>query len=242
MKGTGTPIYLVEAGKKRLVPDEATVKDRGFTYLVEGDKKRFVFDEATLRDRGLIPPYAEILSEDALNQIPVGDPLPSPNGYLGDGELIRGSGLDTYIIGNHQKQLIPDDRTFKYHSFRREDVAQVPEKWLRAYPTGPSLPVYTGPIAGGDDIPVPPPPTDLTATTLNSSRILLKWAHPMQAELGFTVFYGAGSPDVTQVDATTREYIVGGLGPGTRQCFRVVAFNSGGGSLWSNEACATLFR
>lgn len=219
VKGTGIPIYLVEGGKKHFVADRQMLTARGFS-----------------------PSEVEILVEDALNQLPVGDPLLLPNEHLPDGMLIRGSGVETYLIGNGQRQLIPDDRTFQHHGFRREDVAQVPEDWLRGYPTGPSLPFYTGPTGEGEDIAVPPPPTDLTATTLDSSRILLKWAHPMQADVGFTVFFGGGFPDVTQGDATTREYIVGGLAPGTRQCFRVVAYNGGGGSLWSNEACATLFR
>ena len=88
-----------------------------------------------------------------------------------------------------------------------------------------------------------PAPTNLTATTVSSSRINLTWHDNSDNETGFKVQRRpAGSSHwieagTTAANATT--FSDAGLEPSTTYRYRVQAFNSAGTSTFSNEAVAT---
>src|SRR5262245_30748358 len=78
-------------------------------------------------------------------------------------------------------------------------------------------------------------PTNLTSAALDGTSILVTWRDTNTAEGGYRVAYGAGRVDLstaTYVDAPEVDgingngfYTVRGLGPGTKYCFQVMAFN-----------------
>jgi len=99
--------------------------------------------------------------------------------------------------------------------------------------------------------PVPAAPTNLVATALSSSRVMVNWQDNANNELGFKIekkVQGETFAQITTVNASpgsglgsgfTVSYEDSNLSSGTNYCYRVRAYNSGGDSSYSNEACAT---
>jgi hypothetical protein len=90
--------------------------------------------------------------------------------------------------------------------------------------------------------PVPLPPTGLTATGTSSSTIDLGWTDIAINEIGQRIERSVGSNNnyafLTNVGANTTAFTDTGLVDGTQYYYRVLAFNTGGSSTYSNEQSA----
>ena len=100
------------------------------------------------------------------------------------------------------------------------------------------------PGCGGPPPPAPAAPTNLTATAVSSSQINLAWTDNATNEDGFKIerCQNAGCTtfvQVAQVGANVTSYSDTGLSASTTYDYRVLAFNGGGNSAYSNTAEAT---
>jgi hypothetical protein len=79
--------------------------------------------------------------------------------------------------------------------------------------------------------------------TIDAASLQLSWSDNSQNEDGFDIERKAGTNGVffllVTLSANERSYTDATLPSGTTYCYRVRAFNSIGGSPYSNEACAT---
>ncbi|MDH7515398.1 MAG: S8 family serine peptidase [Bacteroidota bacterium] len=93
--------------------------------------------------------------------------------------------------------------------------------------------------------PLPPPPDapdGLTANELSSSSISIQWADKSINESGFKIERTTGNnlwAVIATVPADIVTYTDIGLSPSTNYCYRVLAYNLGGSSGYSNDDCAT---
>jgi subtilisin len=86
----------------------------------------------------------------------------------------------------------------------------------------------------------PNPPSNLVARAVSVSKINLTWTDS-SFEDGFKIerWNGSGYSEIKTVGANVTEYDDSGLAPSTTYLYRVRAFNSGGGSGYSNDSSAT---
>ena len=94
--------------------------------------------------------------------------------------------------------------------------------------------------------PMPPAaPSNLIATPLSTSQIDLSWVDNSNNETGFKIErktgVGGSYNQIASVGANVTTYSDSGRNQGTTYCYRVRAYNAGGNSAYSNEACATTF-
>ena len=98
-------------------------------------------------------------------------------------------------------------------------------------------------IVKGTVAPVPPAaPTSLSATTISSSQINLSWTDNSNNENGFKVEQSTDGANFTQIAmlaGNTVSFSATGLSPSTTYTYRVMSFNDGGNSQFSNTASAT---
>ncbi len=91
--------------------------------------------------------------------------------------------------------------------------------------------------------PPPPPaaPSNLTATAVSQTRIDLAWQDNAGNESGFRIerWNGSAFLPIATVGANTTSFSNTGLAPATTYTYRVLTFNAGGDSAWSNVAFAT---
>lgn len=98
-------------------------------------------------------------------------------------------------------------------------------------------------VLGNDVVHIEPPanPSNASATSLDSSSMLVEWDDNSENEDGFVINDCCEDFGTTGAFPGTgrRSFVVGGLPPETYKCFRVQAFNAVGSSDWSNYGCAT---
>jgi len=96
----------------------------------------------------------------------------------------------------------------------------------------------TAPTAGALLASIPPAPTNVTATPINTTTIHVSWTDNSGGTAQYVVSNGnVSSPNLP---AGTTSYNWGGLSPGTYMCFTVAAKNSSGQSPWSPYGCTTI--
>ena len=98
--------------------------------------------------------------------------------------------------------------------------------------------------ANATTLPNPPKkPGTLTATAASNKRINLAWADSSNNETGFRIERKKGAAgtfaQIAQVNANVKTYADSTLTANSAYSYRVRAFNTGGNSLYSNEATAT---
>ncbi len=89
---------------------------------------------------------------------------------------------------------------------------------------------------GGASV-LPPAPSNLRASAMDSSLIRLDWNDNSNNEEGFAIY--DGGIRVTNVGPNTTSYIASGLLPSSYHCYHLYAFNSAGDSAWTDWGCAT---
>jgi hypothetical protein len=91
----------------------------------------------------------------------------------------------------------------------------------------------------------PASPSDLSGTVISTSQIDLTWTDNSPGETGFKIERETGSggtySQIATVDADVTTYSDTGLSVGTRYCYRVMAYNSGCNSSYSNEVTGIIF-
>jgi hypothetical protein len=122
-KGT-TPIYVIEKGKKRWIPNLETFEAKGFRF-------------AAIKE----------IEPDQLAKIPSGDPLVLPKPIIRspsdvkEGMLIRASGsAPVYVIKNGKKSWIPNPQTFEALGYKWNQVVDLKKNIFDKIPLGSPLP------------------------------------------------------------------------------------------------------
>ena len=91
----------------------------------------------------------------------------------------------------------------------------------------------------------PASPSDLSGTVISTSQIDLTWTDNSPGETGFKIERETGSggtySQIATVDADVTTYSDTGLSVGTRYCYRVMAYNIGCNSSYSNEVTGIIF-
>jgi hypothetical protein len=109
---TATHIYVINAGRRRLIPNATTFDVLGYKW------ERVV----------QIP-------EQQLKAIPQLPPIVLKNNTeFKDGTLIRGSVGGVYLISLGGRRLVPDAKTFEALGFKAEDVRQISDRELQGIP------------------------------------------------------------------------------------------------------------
>jgi hypothetical protein len=87
-------------------------------------------------------------------------------------------------------------------------------------------------------------PSNLTATATSTSRIALAWTDNAYNEDGFKIERKTGATgtytSIATVGANVTSYSNTGLTPETTYYYRILAYNAGGNSVYSNEANVTM--
>jgi subtilisin family serine protease len=99
-------------------------------------------------------------------------------------------------------------------------------------------------VSGGAPPTPPAAPSNLTATAASASQINLSWSDNANNESGFRIERCQGSgctsfSQIAEVGAGVTSYSNTGLAASTTYVYRVLAYNSGGASGYSNTASAT---
>ena len=101
-------------------------------------------------------------------------------------------------------------------------------------------------IASATTLPPPPPgaPTGLTATPISHTEIALSWTDTSSSEDGFKIerCQGAGCTSFAEIGSVLANVVAfsdTGRSPSTDYRYRVMAYNDGGNSAYSNIASAT---
>jgi len=90
---------------------------------------------------------------------------------------------------------------------------------------------------------VPIAPSNLAATAISTSEINLSWTDNSTNEVGFRIERKTGTTgiyaQITTVGTNVTSYLDAGLASSTTYFYRVMAYNTGGNSTYSNEVNAT---
>ncbi|MDI1463725.1 fibronectin type III domain-containing protein [Catellatospora sp. KI3] len=101
-------------------------------------------------------------------------------------------------------------------------------------PTGASA--WTSPASCATTPALPAAPSNVAATVVTGTSVQISWTDNSGNETGFEI-----ADDTTSqvVGTNTTSYTWGGIANGATRCFRVRAYNLGGYSPWTGNACAT---
>jgi surface antigen len=153
--GVGAP-PPTHAPAPRSWPEGALLRAQGDNrvYVIESGRRRWIPDEATMRARGYSFGAVQEISRSALDAIPEGSPLPRvqapppPPSRQGpsyaQGSLLRAQGdTKVYVIEGGQRHWVPDERTFQARGYSFASVREVPRQELMAIPEGSPIPTAT---------------------------------------------------------------------------------------------------
>jgi hypothetical protein len=116
---TPTPIYVINVGRRRLIPNTATFDALG--YKLENVVQ---------------------LTEQQLKVIPELPPIVlKRNSAFKDGSLVKGNTDQIYLISLGGRRLIPDFKTFEMLGFQLKNVQQISNQELKSLPEYAPLPV-----------------------------------------------------------------------------------------------------
>ncbi|NKB17869.1 MAG: hypothetical protein HC770_06975 [Pseudanabaena sp. CRU_2_10] len=118
---TPIPIYVINAGRRRLIPNTATFDALG--YKLENVVQ---------------------LSEQQLKAIPELPPvLLKRNSQFKDGSLVKDDSDRVYLIALGGRRLIPDAKTFEALGYQRKNVQKISNRELKSIPEYAPLPIST---------------------------------------------------------------------------------------------------
>jgi hypothetical protein len=136
VKGSDAPVYVMQGGLKRHVPNLATFAVQGFLW---GNVNQ--------------------IPDSSLNAIPTGDPLLST---LADGNLLKGTGSAVYVMEGGRKHHVTSLDAFRNCGYGWDAVFVISNSLLNSVPTGnplsgppcPHLSPPSGSLVKGSDAPV----------------------------------------------------------------------------------------
>jgi hypothetical protein len=109
---TPTPVYVINAGRRRLIPNPATFDVLGYRW-----EKVMQIPEQQLKAIPELPPI-----------------LLKSHPEFKDGTLVRDSSDRIYLISLGGRRLIPDTKTFEALGRKREDVRQISNREMKSLP------------------------------------------------------------------------------------------------------------
>ena len=124
VKGSGPRIYLVDTGRRRLIPNETTIEALDVGPIIQ-------------------------LGNAELNAIPLGSPYPTLPGPLiqSDAPLPVGTEPEVFFVQSGKRRLIPDRNTL--YSLDLGDVISIPDADLRSITLWAAFPKLPGSLIKG---------------------------------------------------------------------------------------------
>lgn len=126
IRGSNSLVYLINAGKRRLIPDQSTFSALG--YKQENVQR---------------------ISDEQLSTIPE---LPAVNKYriaYKNGTLLKGEAPAVYVISSGGRRLIPNEATFEAMGYQWTDIQRISDRELKSIPEYSALPTYATSYAEG---------------------------------------------------------------------------------------------
>ncbi len=117
VKGSGTAVYAIYAGGRRLVANETIFKAYGYKWE-----------------------NVQTISDLELKSIPEYSALPAYNSKFPEGTLIKGTGPAVYIINGGSRRLIPDEPTFNVLNYKWEKIQTLSDRELNSISELPQIP------------------------------------------------------------------------------------------------------
>jgi len=127
IRGSNLAIYLIDAGKRRLVPDQSTFNSLGLSH------------DAIHR-----------VSDEQLKAIPELPPVSKYRNTYKNGTLLKGDTAAVFVISSGGRRLIPNEATFEALGYRWEDIQQISNEALKSIPEYTALPAYQTSYREGD--------------------------------------------------------------------------------------------
>jgi hypothetical protein len=109
---TPTPVYVINAGRRRLIPNAATFDVLGYRW-----EKVIKISEQQLKAIPELPPI-----------------LLKSNSEFKDGTLVKASSDRIYLVSLGGRRLIPDAKTFESLGYKQEDVRQIDAREMKSLP------------------------------------------------------------------------------------------------------------
>ncbi len=133
---TGSPLTVSSC--PRFSPgDGALLKGSSDTiYVMQGGLTRNVRNPVTFEAEGYQWGNINVIADSTLGSIPEGQPLLDA---LADGNLLKGSAADVYVMEGGQKRHAVDAETFLACGYGSDAVRKIPDSRLAGIPTGSPL-------------------------------------------------------------------------------------------------------
>jgi hypothetical protein len=146
---TGNPLPSVKYYNKATFPDGTLLRAKGTTpiYVIEKGKKRWIPNVETFEAKGFRFAAIKEIEPDHLGKIPLGDPLILPKPIVRspsdvkEGMLIRAKGtVAVYVVKNGKKSWIPNPQTFEALGYKWNRIMDLEKNILDKIPLGSPLP------------------------------------------------------------------------------------------------------
>jgi hypothetical protein len=105
-------------------------------YVMYGDLKRHIPNRTTFYAQGFLWGNVNHIPASSLNAIATGQPLLDA---LADGNLLRGTGPEVYVMDSGRKRHITSGASFTACGYGWDAVYTIPDSLLNAIPTGSSI-------------------------------------------------------------------------------------------------------